>query len=311
MSKVEKKTEERRELKIVCWNIANANRDEQCNPLGERFDRIIQQMKDMEPDLVCLLEAGRPSMGKSWTFYASLLEEATGLVYAGIKYAAPHNHLVNRPFSLGKAFFYNPKTTSLASIDQHYIPPPPTMITEASRRTPWVDPRHNGNDACIVSAWISKNSDGFKLDEAVRVQACFVHLPMDLHSRLESTDWLTSSKISGQVDVIMGDFNTFPDEGGPEMMERLTRHYRETLPANTKLTFSAFENDVCKKPKDTILDEACKVVAVDEEFIYVRFASWLDHALVDTNRFDRECTSKVVPMSQGESDHHPILLTIF
>lgn len=73
-------------LRFGCWNIANAARDEIHNPLASRIGLIIERINLNPVDVLVLLEANRPSQGRSFTSIAAEIESATGLRYIGVKY---------------------------------------------------------------------------------------------------------------------------------------------------------------------------------------------------------------------------------
>jgi len=73
--------------KILCQNIANAARDAQNGwSLWKRLPIIFTQHASLNPDIVCLLEAGRPTSDeagniKTWSDIIPMYENATGLKF--------------------------------------------------------------------------------------------------------------------------------------------------------------------------------------------------------------------------------------
>ena len=102
-------------IKIGCMNIANAIRDETQNPLYPRIQEIGNMVKTQQPDVLVMLEAGRNSMGHTWTEMAAEIEKITNLVYIGI-------YLVNgteAPF--GKALFIDKKSVTYRTFERSWI----------------------------------------------------------------------------------------------------------------------------------------------------------------------------------------------
>jgi len=125
-------------------------------------------------------------------------------------------------------------------------------------------------------------------------------------------------------DLLVGDFNTFPEDGGPEMIEALTGTFDDQhdsmslvscLPADTKWTFKAFEHDICKEDISKLevirSNPYNEIIEVTEDKVHVRFSSWLDHVFVSKYMMQRgvvvDC--QVGPYTAA-SDHMPTITTI-
>jgi hypothetical protein len=110
------------QIRVGCWNIANAKRDEtMSNSLIDRLPKIIGNIKKENPDVLILLEAGCPSKGVSWNKMALMIEESTHLRYEGTKKLNPTED------SFGKAVFYNLKVVAIKDFYQYWTTNTPNM----------------------------------------------------------------------------------------------------------------------------------------------------------------------------------------
>lgn len=289
--------------KIACWNIANAARDESNNPLLDRISLIINQLKEAKPDLFVALEAGRMSRGISWTTMALMIQNETGLEYIGI-------YRVNASFGkmgdqeslmgFGKAVFVNPKTMMINNTYQHWMTSSNT-IKQASKP-------YNKFGSDVVQINCNPVVDGKAIHD-IEYKLGFVHFPIERPARFKAASWL--SEYLDNANVWMGDFNTFPDDGGPEMLRHIilrNPEYSELVGYyDVTKTFSAFEHDiVCvpKSRKEIILKTSPESIIVkeDDENIHVRFASVLDRILCKTSSRKFSYESNVYPLTDA-SDH--------
>ena len=257
---------------ICVWNIANAQRDETFCPLKSRLQGIIDYIKGLTemPDILVLLEANRPSQGVPWTMMAADIEAQTGLRYHSC-------HTVNAtPNSFGKAVFFNVNTVALKNVHHFWI-------TEEEKSERWSGP-YFGNDVIILEIFPVENQKVI-IDKILKLGV--VHFPMGKEDRLMASKWLRF--FSGFANIWMGDYNTFPDDGGQEMIDIITEF--ELIHQNPKdtneMTFQAYEHDCIEKDISFIpqLNSAStfKPKEDDPSKILVRFSSVLDHVFTDPN----------------------------
>lgn len=274
------------------WNIGNADRDEKNRPLRDRLPGIAEQINKVKENLSLffLLEAGRPSKGKSWTSMAAYIQKHTGFQYHSC-------HTLNAtPMAFGKALFFNPEKVAIHHVDQIWLDPKDPAV--------WGGP-YFGNS--IVRAHVHPVIDQkVVLDAKIRIAA--VHFPMALKDRLEAAQWVSDHHLL--ADVWAGDFNTFDDDGGPQMIKIITEHAFEEITPQDAISFLAFEHDTIVKSVDIIptLNSLSSYTHHPEDptKILVRFASLLDRVFVDP-RFD--CVATVCPLTDA-SDHALVIVKI-
>lgn len=105
--------DEKFSLRIGCFNIANAKIDGEYKPLSNRKQKIIDSINRAGLDVLCLLEANRPSKDMIFAELAAEIEKQTGL-----KFVALHN--VNASANaFGKALFVNPVRAQIVQSSQH------------------------------------------------------------------------------------------------------------------------------------------------------------------------------------------------
>lgn len=292
-------------LKVACFNIANANRDEAQTPLAGRLDAVCETIRSLNCDVICLLEAGRPTRSLSWTDCASIIEKETGLTYYGVFKPLPPTP--EREYPLSKAIFYNVRRVFLKDVKQLYVP---------NKNDHQHDFKHNGNTVVVVTTIPlndvkKKTLGGIVPDESSFVKIGFSHFPMGREDRMHTARWLT--RHASEWSFLMGDMNTFPDDGGPEMISTLNYAYEELLPSDTPFTFKAFEHDLVNVGIDVPLNKESIVVSKTDTHKCVRFSSWLDHAFASKNQssYPREASARLAKeMVEGISDHWPVLLEI-
>jgi endonuclease/exonuclease/phosphatase family metal-dependent hydrolase len=299
-------------LRFMCFNIANAERDEKENPLLGRLDEIIQAIKDVDPpiDAFVLLEANRPSQGKSWSSIAAEIEEATGYRYQAL-------HILNgsnNPF--GKALFVNPDTLICKTDQQSWT----------EKKDVWSGGYWGNAVSCfalqpLVTEEVQLDPNPEKppaiirrviLDKQIRLGA--VHFPMGRFDRMKVSDWLNAHY--DDADIWMGDYNTFPDDGGDEMITRISAHRRLThCDLGVPFTFKAFPHDLITKPSSfhSQMNEHSSVESegVDKDgnpTINVRFASTLDHVFYHPGNFELR-NAFALPLTPA-SDHARVIVDV-
>lgn len=277
------------QVKACCCNIANAIRDESEYPLHKRLDEIVKMINEQNPDVLILLEAGRSSGGKSWTRLAMEIEEGTGLIYVGI-------YLVNAtdaPF--GKALFIRKSAVAVKSFDRAWIGD--TLMNT------WGGDRY-GSD--ILQVILHPVQDGKVItDRAINLWAA--HFPLGRDARLAASQALADAITDNTI--VLGDFNCFHTDKGPEMIQTITSRWTEHK-LDCLWTFSAFPHDIVDVPakiRDN-LPEGSEVVAENEEkgTITVRFVGMLDRVFSSK---DVNVEQTHTAFSDKASDHALITVT--
>lgn len=149
--------------------------------------------------------------------------------------------------------------------------------------------------------------------------SCFnlgvVHFPMEKSERLNASTWV--DKHSNMAEIWMGDFNTFPDDGGYDMIELIAKNNLVHHELHTPFTFKAFPHDLISKPHSfrDQLNEFSTVEGIDDKVvdsngnpnILVRFASVLDHIFHGSHKV--AVKGGALPITDA-SDHAPIIADI-
>lgn len=264
-SNIASTSDEVHSLRIACYNIANAMRDEKDMPLAPRIPLIIELINYAKLDAIILLEAGRSSGGKTWSRMAVEIEEGTGLEYMGI-------YLVNAtqaPF--GKALFIRRATTSVKTYNRMWI--------GKSLMSSWGG---DGYGSDVVMADLYPVVDG-KVVVNQHINLWAAHFPLQPVSRLDASRALRDALTPDTI--IMGDFNVFSNAGGPEMIDTITsqygsaEHWKEVT-IKEPYTFDAFPYDVNEVPASirATLPVGSTIVSenLEKGTIGVRFVGKLD-----------------------------------
>ena len=316
------KPTERFHRNIMSLNIANAQRDDEKVPLFERIQGIALAIADCpEPiDALFLLEAGRASRGRSWLEMTQVLCETTGLEYVGVFRA----NGTSNPF--GKAVFIRRGRIACEILGQQWLAGKIDPATDSLR---FPKDQHNkvwngdysGVD-CInvrlypvvekdsyVEASTGKDSVSSRVIRDRSLNVSIFHFPMALEARLFCARWI-HERSSGQL--LMGDFNTFEDNGGPEMIDKITRgRYRRYKFPGDPHTFHAFPHDICTRPADweSRLNAESEIVERRPDgTIGVLFQSTLDHAFCTPEVEKRIADSSYVLKMNGLSDHDALVI---
>jgi len=268
-------------LKICVYNIANARRDNEKSPLYSRLPNIIKYINIVNPDILVLLEAGRSSSDgetiHSWTSMAATIEQATGLTYEGVW------RMDSSLMAFGKAVFIR-----YSSIG-------------------------NGRNVAISNEIIQPQNEFYGSVLKLRIQHAeavtnvgVVHFPMPLKKRMIHSEWVASH--AAEYDVVVGDMNTFSDDGGAEMLKVMaSAGFHEQLPADTKYTFKGFLHDqIVVSKKNMKYHPDSRVISVDDETgnVTVVPASWLDHVL------SKAPLEASVITTYAASDHFPVTFLV-
>lgn len=280
---------------IVSWNIACSKYDEIHVPLFDRKHIIIETLRNVisDIDVLVLLEAGRKSKGMSFTVFAAEIEEMVGLTYMGICFPE------SDPNPLGKAYFINRKTVTLGSISSY-------SIYQGERNGNIID--YNALSLEIIP--VNEKSNPILLR---RRFIDFVHLPVDLKGRKMATKLL--AKNSHYTSCYMGDWNTFPDWGGPEMLSEMKKHHWIALTPQDEKTFQCFDHDIVEIPIENIplLHPDSKIVdnkPTPDGKLRVKCCGCLDQVFVPNLSPYLHDNVSVFPINPG-SDHAPILARLY
>lgn len=243
-------------------------------------------------DVLVLLEANRPSKGISFTRLAAAIEDETGLLYLGCK---TMNATAN---CFDKAFFVRPSRAFVAAATQRWTDPSNHIVAGP----------HFGCDVLFLTIH-PVDSETKQVVRNRWFEAGFVYFPMGREDRLTTARWVASHGYPF-VDGWMGDWNTFPDDGGPEMIEIISEAYKPVSdPA--QITFQAFPHDLITKPasiRETLNPESTIVSENADGTVNVRFASLLDHVFVRPDAAFEESV-KVYPLFEA-SDHALVVLKV-
>lgn len=226
------------ELEVCCWNIANAARDEKIMPLSERLDAICSVLeKEQKIVLLIVLEAGRPSSDLSWSAMASTIETRTGMRYVGIR------RVNASPMSFGKAVFERTVGVYVTSIEQLWFSETPNVPSGA----------HFGVDTMIVR-FRPVAHDRVVINDNATISVAAVLFPLQKDARITACEFLQKHAKQQGIDLVIGDMNTFADDGAPEMLSILEKEagFVSCLPSDTKTTFTAFPHDTITIENDKL-----------------------------------------------------------
>ena len=274
-------------LKIMIWNIANTHRDNKISPLCDRLDSIIKVVLTINPDILVLLEAGRASKslltgdGYSWTQMAGKIEMLTGLIYEGVWRSTPELT------ASGKAVFIRYKKPIIS-----------VKIEQLSVGS-------HSDRVCGSVLKLRLHPIGTTVDESHCCRVGVVHFPMALEKRMDHAKWLVDHE--DQFDLLVGDMNTFPENGGPELLAIMAAAgFVEQLPLDTYFTFKGFNHDVITIPNEDLkYHQHSQIISTDGTNTSLIPASWLDHVLSK-----RPVTASTYPVDDNSSDHFPIIFNI-
>lgn len=262
---IDRKSMVRGFYKIIVVNLANAVRDhENGNFVSDRFDAMLSDLKDLQPDILVFLEWGRwpvDTHGFKLTpgKIVDRVDEELGLSF----YTATRANAST--LALGKAVFYRPFSIWIDSADSK-------MVTTSG----W------GSDILILKVAPVQNgkirsTDQFGGTFVETTSIGIVHAPVPPISRslfydallkmglfnlsIESTDCQVDKLAIAQPDeskdfhmnnpwidlppVLIGDFNTFGDcPAASRFLTQFGEHYQELTPPGS--TFKAYPYDSAK-----------------------------------------------------------------
>jgi len=171
--------------RILFVNLANSQRDSDSgNSLFSRLPTIVKFIKSVNPDVICFVEAGRPTRDHdgnlvSWVDMVSMLTNGTGLIQVCIT----RNNETDMAFGI-------------------------SIFARPGLRIDWTS-------HCLCS-------DGFKtiaISFSINHQTAIVtHLPVNPVQRMSALRELLRIMHDDKISFAFGDFNSFPDGNGPEMM---------------------------------------------------------------------------------------------
>jgi hypothetical protein len=280
-------------LRIACRNIANAKRDEEVTPLWSRLPNIIEEIKIDNPDVLVLLEAGRPSEDHSWGEMALLIENETGLRHEGTKRLNPSKD------SFGKAVFIKPSTVAISSFQQKWI-----NFLQAPIGV-FCGP-HWGND--VIQLTIHPVLD-WKVCVNRKLELAFSHFPMGDEDRIATANWINEN-ISPNINILMGDLNTFEDRLGPKIKEILGKNLSNVFTKN-QITFRGFDHDIITVKNEKLnLFPDFKTMEKGETESKIIASGWLDHIFISKDTTWEK--AKVLPLTSSNhwSDHAQLSLDV-
>ncbi len=298
---------EKRLIRVYFRNLANAQRDESLNPLLPRIPLIIEDIKaadiDGKIDVAIFNEAGRPSGGKSWTHMAGIIEEATGLVYLGLK------RLNGSKNPFGKALFINTSTVAEYSF---------MRMGTGGDFNMWNGDGY-GNDIARMTVCPVVTESAVINDKETMVTriiqdkqldiACvlFPPFPQPHSSRMKVAEWVNDRY--NLADLWVGDWNTYVDDGGDDVVSEVVKDGKLVeCDLGVPFTFKAFPHDTVPKPAGfaSLLNADSEIVSECDGVINVRFASVLDRVF---HRPRVVCTAKAMPFTDA-SDHTGVVVDV-
>ena len=262
--------ENEEEIRIGEFNAGAANRDNlKGNPLEKRLPEVAKSVNEANLHFLCILEAGRQSMhykpspedpsklvevpGMTWTAMAAYIEHETDLTYLGLYRPNPSAN------PLCFALFANTSRVTLISASLKPMNLPNTLWKNAGRS--------------MLNVTILVSNGNPQSDEFKEMNLTFFHFPMGLEDRLAASRAIGDEATNTRTNLLMGDANTFPDDGGPEMLKLM--RVEDRIPKDCLRTFSAFPYDILTRPKE-IYEEffrsvPSKIIKVDDEAGTVTF----------------------------------------
>lgn len=305
-------------LRVMCFNIANAKRDEEFKPLLTRIIHIVKMINRIQSggmDAFILLEAGRSSVHRTWSMIASYIEEQTGFRYV-------FNHYLNSSNdSFSKCLFIDPSRVACLWDKQ--------MWTEYGHKKDfWSGAGFWGNSVSLFQLFpvvheqiqLDPNPEKPKTtvrrviaDAWVNIGAC--HFPPGgMADRIKASNWLRDH--ASEADIWMGDFNTYPDDGGEEMIKIITSNGLVQCDLKVPFTFKCFDHDIVTKPAsfEEKINPESKIIerTTDKDgnpIIKVLFASVLDHVFHHGEKMKKRVEikyAKALDVDHNASDHAPV-----
>jgi hypothetical protein len=282
-------------LTIRVQNIANAQRDEigvpcpitgdiVASPLCTRLTKLCKEINKSQPDVSICIEGGRGSKGQTWSSIAAEIADKTGMEHTATMLS---NGTMN-PF--GKAVFVRKGRAFCSGVK--LVP-----IFETCKK--------QISDVTIVSLHTVTDSMPC-YSETVRV--AIVLMPMARDARMIVSKWINLN--AKKADVWVGDFNTFHDDGGPEMIEIIKDNRALVHLGPSEPTFRAFKHDLVKLPIERADSPIFggEVMFRYEEHCYVHFTSTLDHVFIQPHALEAvEVTYEPITPA---SDHCAILINV-
>lgn len=302
-------------LSIMCRNIGNTIRDEEKGySFLKRLDHLIDDINSESPDLLLLLEA-RPIVRnidaqsvtkKTWTEIATSIELHTKLCYQGTKYPNTSEN------PSGISVFLAYRKVVILNIDQIWVNSDLNVFPH------WNGPYYGIHMIIVQCHPIindkTDNTNKVVLNRSIRI-GC-IHFPTNYQDRIATSQWL--SRISNSsFDIVMGDFNTFEDQGGDEMKQILSQNMTSILKGN-HITFHGFPHDQLEIDNEKLkLVPQSRVISTNAEkgTSIIVPSAWLDHIYI-TKRFESLSLNAghniygTVSKQTQASDHCSIMCTI-
>ncbi len=269
------------QLKLISLNLANSAYDEK-TPLrfGLRFEAIVNFLAEQHADIICLQEVRKctNAKGESWSPLEIMIAFATRL---GMEFKYTSNNVTELSFYRCTLF----KPTKLFPIAEK------TVWTGSSATEP------SGTQWCqsilmthfiLIETATFENAE-YKAGTQLRVWNC--HAPIGLEG-LRYGEVLTSAvgPATSVVDIIVGDFNSIPDLGGPQQMAYLEDKFVNPS-KHIPQTFYSFPHDLSKTGE--------------------RFSSKLDQVFVHNEHQDKIAAVETIDWRNNQlSDHWPLVAIV-
>lgn len=207
---------------FATWNIDQDMREERCEQtkVDVRWPRILEQIKDCRPDILCLQELR--NLTTSVVTVPRALYEVSQLGY-------DYKHAYYGPdrMAFAMAIFFRREKFFPTQLHLQLLPPGKIFLGVQLR--------------CITSAkQLTVYSTHFGLDEAEKTRACEY-----------LCDWLDERR---EAYLCAGDYNFFDDLDGSAQRQRMLHHnLRQDLAhplSNASGTFMGYESNEFKQPYD-------------------------------------------------------------
>lgn len=274
------------QLTIVSFNVANAVNDEkdQVYRFGLRFNKIIQLISASSPDIVCIQEIRRCMDVDGVTVMepfeiASKFAKELKLNIAGF-------HPTNQTeLSFWRLTLYDPSKVFPTQSFSEWASSTPNIISGKID----LDPMRQGVEVQFTKFYRIKDK---LIDNENSFLVVNTHFPLIRDDKLNTARYLCSRIPSlGDKCIIVGDYNTFMDDGGEEQLNILRSTFFEAS-HNIIETFTTFPQDFMAKKMGHLI------------------SSKLDHVFsypIDFNNLD--CNA-VTTKGSRESDHYMIVIKL-
>ena len=280
------------EYNLVTFNIANALNDEKSETFrfAKRLTAVITEIKKGFPDVLCLQELrdckslDDTSVLTAMSILMEIMGE-TGLMIAAMERVGP----IENP--MWRATLYNPTKLFHLGSRPHWL--------NAEKQPTVPGTNVNGSLAMILESKFAqftpitraslRKSDGTCHPASFMADVGFsvfnAHFPIEKRHRVETSEFVRdlSATHRGEIYFVVGDMNTFFDDGGDEMMQIMqSGGLVDFLPPGTK-TFKSFPHDSFQTV--STLDHLFGSVSLGYQVINCRVFDSVDYEVCPSDHF--------------------------